>query len=143
MDVSWRSRCCSRDRAHLGAAGSNTVRIFVLVGVIGGFSWPYIGRIVRGQTLSLREREFRRVGPQHRCEAVPHPRQGAPAEPSGADLVYATLTIPANILFEAALSYLGVGVQAPQPSWGHLLSDAQNFYQYDPMYMVIPAPRSS
>lgn len=116
----------------------NTVRIFVLIGVIGGFSWPYVGRIVRGQTLSLREREFvesaRSIGarPSRILAKELLPNLLAPI------LVYATLTIPANILFEAALSYLGVGVQAPQPSWGHLLSDAQNYYQYDPMYMVFP-----
>ena len=53
-------------------------------------------------------------------------------------LVYATLIIPTNILFEAALSFLGVGVPAPTPSWGRLLSDSVQYYQYDPLYMLIP-----
>ncbi len=115
-----------------------SVRLGVLVLVIGGFSWPYIGRIVRGQTLSLREREFveaaRSIGSRSPRILMREllPNLAAPI------LVYATLIIPTNILFEAALSFLGVGVQPPTPSWGKLLSDAINYYEYDPMYMIIP-----
>ncbi|WP_338090813.1 ABC transporter permease [Planosporangium thailandense] len=113
-------------------------RIAVMVLIIGGFSWPYIGRIVRGQALSLREREFveaaRSVGAgSFRIifrELLPN--LAAPI------LVYSTLIIPSNILFEAALSFLGVGVPPPTPSWGRLLSDAVDYYEYDPMYMLIP-----
>ena len=53
-------------------------------------------------------------------------------------LVYATLTIPTNILYEAALSFLGVGVQPPTASWGQMLSDATKTFQIDPMYMIVP-----
>jgi ABC-type dipeptide/oligopeptide/nickel transport system permease subunit len=113
-------------------------RIAVMIFIIGGFSWPYIGRIVRGQTLSLREREFveaaRSIGAgSFRIifrELLPN--LAAPI------LVYSTLIIPTNILFEAALSFLGVGVPPPTPSWGRLLSDAVQYYEYDPMYMVVP-----
>jgi ABC-type dipeptide/oligopeptide/nickel transport system permease subunit len=117
---------------------SNTVRIFILVLIIGGFSWPYIGRIVRGQTLSLREREFieaaRAVGARSPRILFREllPNLMAPI------LVYSTLIIPTNILFEAALSFLGVGVQSPTPSWGSLLSDAVSFYELDPLYMLAP-----
>jgi ABC-type dipeptide/oligopeptide/nickel transport system permease subunit len=113
-------------------------RITVIVLIIGGFSWPYIGRIVRGQTLSLREREFveasRSIGAGSMRILFREllPNLAAPI------LVYSTLIVPSNILFEAALSFLGVGVPAPTPSWGRLLSDAVRFYQYDPMYMIIP-----
>ncbi|HEX6500193.1 MAG TPA: ABC transporter permease [Micromonosporaceae bacterium] len=114
------------------------VRIGILVTIIGGFSWPYIGRIVRGQTLSLREREFVEAAQSMGAgngrilfrELLPN--LVAPI------LVYATLIIPTNILFEAALSFLGVGVPPPQPSWGRLLSDAVDFYEFDPMYMMVP-----
>jgi ABC-type dipeptide/oligopeptide/nickel transport system permease subunit len=113
-------------------------RIAVMIFIIGGFSWPYIGRIVRGQTLSLREREFvesaRSIGAgSFRIifrELLPN--LAAPI------LVYSTLIIPTNILFEAALSFLGVGVPPPTPSWGRLLSDAVQYYEFDPMYMVVP-----
>src|SRR4051794_21553690 len=118
--------------------GSRWSRVLVLVGVIGFFGWPYIGRIVRGQTLSLREREFveaskslgARSGRILFRELLPN--LAAPI------LVYATLIIPTNILTEAALSFLGVGIPPPNPSWGGMLSDAVTFYAIDPMYMIIP-----
>jgi ABC-type dipeptide/oligopeptide/nickel transport system permease subunit len=53
-------------------------------------------------------------------------------------LVYATLIIPTNILFEAALSFLGVGVPPPTPSWGRLLSESVSFYQFDPVFLIVP-----
>jgi ABC-type dipeptide/oligopeptide/nickel transport system permease subunit len=55
-------------------------------------------------------------------------------------LVYSTLLIPTNILFEAALSYLGVGIIPPTPSWGGMVSDAVNtgLYSIDPMFMIVP-----
>ncbi|GIE87407.1 ABC transporter permease [Actinoplanes regularis] len=113
-------------------------RILVLVGVIGFFGWPYIGRIVRGQTLSLREREFveaaRSMGARSPRILFREllPNLAAPI------LVYTTLIIPTNILTEAALSFLGVGIPPPNPSWGGMLSDAISTYQTDPMYMIIP-----
>ncbi|MFI6157648.1 ABC transporter permease [Kitasatospora sp. NPDC051170] len=110
----------------------------VLIFVIGFFNWPYMGRIVRGQTLSLREREFvhaaRSLGARGPFilfkELLPNL--------VGPILVYSTLLIPTNILFEAGLSYLGVGIQPPQASWGGMLRDAIQFYQVDPQYMVVP-----
>ncbi|GAA2643815.1 ABC transporter permease [Paractinoplanes durhamensis] len=113
-------------------------RTIVLIVVIGFFGWPYIGRIVRGQTLSLREREFveasRSLGARSPRILFREmlPNLAAPI------LVYTTLIIPTNILTEAALSFLGVGIPPPYPSWGGMLSDALQFYRYDPMFMIIP-----
>jgi ABC-type dipeptide/oligopeptide/nickel transport system permease subunit len=115
-----------------------TARVWILIFIIGGFSWPYIGRVVRGQTLSLREREFveaaRSVGSRNMRIVFREllPNLAAPI------LVYATLIIPTNILFEAALSFLGVGIPVPNPSWGQLISNAVGFYEFDPFYMVVP-----
>jgi peptide/nickel transport system permease protein/oligopeptide transport system permease protein len=118
----------------------NTLRIWLLVFIIGFFAWPYMGRIVRGQVLSLREREFvdaaRSIGARGPrilfVELLPN--LVAPI------LVYATLLIPINILFEASLDFLGVGIIPPTPSWGQTLSDAvtNQYYFIDPMYMIIP-----
>jgi peptide/nickel transport system permease protein len=118
----------------------NSLRVGLLIFVIGFFAWPYMGRIIRGQALSLREREFvdaaRSMGARGPYILFREllPNLVAPI------LVYATLLIPVNILFEAALSYLGVGIIPPAPSWGGMLSDAvnQGFYSIDPMYMIIP-----
>jgi len=118
----------------------NTLRVVLLVFIIGFFAWPYMGRIIRGQTLSLRVREFvdaaRSIGGRGPYilfrELLPNL--------IGPILVYATLLIPTNILFEAALDYLGVGLIPPTPSWGQMLSNAvsQGFFSVDPMYMIIP-----
>ena len=90
----------------------NTLRIGLLIFIIGFFNWPYLGRIVRGQTLSLREREF--------VDA---------ARSLGARRPY--------ILFEAALSYLSVGVRPPTATWGGMLSDAVTYYTL-PHFMFWP-----
>jgi peptide/nickel transport system permease protein len=117
----------------------NTLHVVVLIFVIGFFNWPYISRIVRGQTLSLREREFvdaarsqgARGGYILRHELLPN--LIAPI------LVYTTLLIPTNILFESALSFLGVGLQPPTPTWGGMLSDAvtNGYYSTDPEYVLV------
>ncbi|MFI6478173.1 ABC transporter permease [Nonomuraea sp. NPDC050663] len=124
------------DRAF-GLSG-NGLRIGVIVFIIGFFSWPYIARIVRGQTLSLKEREFvdaaRSLGATngHIIFKEVLPNLVAPI------LVYSTLLIPTNILFEAALSFLGVGVAEPQASWGGMLTRAVDYYQSAPHFMIIP-----
>jgi peptide/nickel transport system permease protein len=124
------------DRAF-GLTG-DTLRIALLVFIIGFLNWPYIGRIIRGQALSLREREFIDAA---RSLGAPSPRilftemlpnLMAPI------LIYSTLLIPANILFEAALSFLGVGVRPPTPTWGGMLSDATHWFQIAPNFMLFP-----
>ncbi|MDI2124644.1 ABC transporter permease [Yinghuangia seranimata] len=115
-----------------------TLHISVLIFVIGFFSWPYMGRIIRGQTLSLRSREFvdaaRSLGARGPYILFREllPNLVAPI------IVYATLLIPTNILFEAGLSFLGVGIQPPQASWGGMLNQAVSLYQADPEFMIVP-----
>ncbi|MFV2195365.1 ABC transporter permease [Nocardiopsis sp. LOL_012] len=116
----------------------NGLRVGVIVFIIGFFNWPYIARIVRGQTLSLREREFveaaRSLGAGNRHILLKEilPNLVTPI------IVYSTLLIPTNILFEAALSFLGVGINPPTPSWGKMLSEAVDFYQNGPYFIVFP-----
>jgi peptide/nickel transport system permease protein/oligopeptide transport system permease protein len=115
----------------------NTLRVMLLIFIVGFFNWPYIGRIIRGQTLSLREREYvdaaRSLGARRPyilfTELLPNLL--------GPILVYSTLLIPTNILFEAALSFLGVGIRPPTASWGGMLSDAVTFYTM-PHFMLWP-----
>ncbi len=98
----------------------------VVIAVIAFVNWTYIARIVRGQVLSMREREFveasRSLGASNRRIVFREilPNLVAPI------IVYATLMIPTNVLFEAALSYLGVGVPPTTASWGKMLSDASS-----------------
>jgi len=114
-----------------------TLKLTLLIFVIGFFNWPYIGRIVRGQTMSLREREYveaaRSLGARRPYILFTEllPNLLAPI------LVYSTLIIPTNILFEAALSFLGVGVPPPTPTWGGMLADAVKNYT-TPHFMFWP-----
>jgi peptide/nickel transport system permease protein len=110
----------------------------LVITVITLFSWPYIARIVRGVTLSLREKEFveasRSIGAGNfriiTREILPN--LAAPV------IVYSTLLIPTNILFEAALSYLGLGVPPDQASWGQILSQASQLYDVAWWIMLFP-----
>lgn len=111
-----------------------------LVIILGFFGWPYLARIVRGQVLSLREREFveaaRALGARSSRiifkEIIPNV--------VAVVLVYATLAIPTNISAEAALSFLGAGVRDPTPSWGQMLNEAASgkWYQIDPWVLFVP-----
>ncbi|MFJ3533999.1 ABC transporter permease [Streptomyces sp. NPDC090109] len=121
----------------LGLDGSG-VRIAALVLVIGFFGWPYVGRIVRGQTLSLRNREYVEAAQSLGAGRFYILRKELLPNLVAPIMVYATLMIPTNILTEAALSFLGAGVKPPTASWGQMLSTAITTYEADPLFMVIP-----
>ncbi|WCB97008.1 Glutathione transport system permease protein GsiD [Baekduia alba] len=110
----------------------------VIIFVITLTTWPYMARIVRGQVLSLREREFveasRSLGASDARIIFREilPNLIAPI------IVYATVLIPQNILYEAALSFLGVGVDPSKPSWGAMISDATSIFQDAWWFMVFP-----
>ena len=109
----------------------------VVIFVIAFTSWTYMARIIRGQTLSLREKEFveaaRSVGASHTRIIFQEilPNLTAPI------IVYASILIPQVILYEAALSFLGVGV-VDQPSWGQMIADATNDFSTYWWYMLFP-----
>jgi peptide/nickel transport system permease protein len=111
----------------------------VIIGVIAFFSWAAIARIVRGQTLSIKEKEYIEAarslgaGPFRIMFIDILPNLLAPV------LVLATLYIPTAVVFEATLSYLGLGIQPPTASWGNILADAENFYSVAWWYIVFPA----
>jgi peptide/nickel transport system permease protein len=110
----------------------------VVIAVIALTSWTYPARIIRGQVLSLREKEFvdaaRSLGASNFRIIVKEllPNLTAPI------VVFATTFLPTAILFEAALSFLGVGVQPPTPSWGQMISDASPNIATQWWYMLFP-----
>jgi len=110
----------------------------VVIAVITLFSWSYIARIVRGYTLSLREKEF--VESARAAGATNFRILWQEILPNlvGPLIVYTTLLIPTNILFEAALSYLGLGVPSTEPSWGSILNDASQLYDVAWWLMLFP-----
>jgi ABC-type dipeptide/oligopeptide/nickel transport system permease subunit len=127
---------CSLGKGCLG--GLIKPGLGVVIFVIAFVNWTYIGRIIRGQVLSLREKEFieaaRALGASNRRIMFREilPNLVAPI------IVYSTLVIPQNILLEAALSFLGVGVQPPNASWGAMIADATNIFDTAWWYMVFP-----
>jgi peptide/nickel transport system permease protein len=123
------------DNVTLGIFGRG---VLTLVLVFSIFGWFYPARIIRAVVLSLREKEFieaaRMVGSSDwriiRSHVLPH--LIAPI------IVYSTIAVAGFILAEAGLSFLGIGIKLPTPSWGNLLSDAPNFYTSQPWLMVWP-----
>ena len=111
----------------------------IILAVIAFFSWAAIARIVRGQTLAIKEKEYIEAarslgaGPFRIMFVDILPNLLAPV------LVVATLLIPNAVVFESTLSYLGLGIQPPTPSWGNMLADASNFYQVAWWYLAFPA----
>ncbi len=127
---------CSSAEGCLGGTLEPGMKVVLVIIVLA--NWPYVARIIRGQVLSLREKEFveasKSLGASNRRIIFREilPNLVAPI------IVYTTLFIPANILLEASLSFLGVGVQPPQASWGEMLSDASTIFTSAWWYMFFP-----
>jgi ABC-type dipeptide/oligopeptide/nickel transport system permease subunit len=114
------------------------INIWIVMLIIAFFGWGSVGRIIRGQVIAMREREFveaaRSLGASDwRIIFVDIlPNVIAPA------IVFSTLLLPASVLTEAALSFLGVGIQPPTPDWGGMISDATSYYQHAWWYLFFP-----
>ena len=115
-----------------------TARFYSLILVLTLFGWAGLARLIRGQVLSLREREFVAAA---RVLGVPTrkilfkellPNLVAPI------VVSASLSLPGIVAAEATLTFLGVGLIDPTPSWGVTIQAAQNYYRADPLYLWIP-----
>jgi peptide/nickel transport system permease protein len=112
--------------------------IGIIIGVIGLVYWTWIARVIYGQVLALREREFvtaatalgtprRRILFRH---ILPH------LVPT--IIVWGSLGIATNVMLEASMSYLGIGVQPPTPSWGNMIQQGQAYYRTAPWLVVVP-----
>jgi peptide/nickel transport system permease protein len=112
--------------------------LWVVIFIIALFSWPYIARIVRGNTLSIREKEFIEAARSLGAGNVRIMFREVLPNLVAPIIVYATLIIPSNILFEAALSFLGLGVPQTTPSWGRMLADAAPIFDVAWWLMVFP-----
>jgi ABC-type dipeptide/oligopeptide/nickel transport system permease subunit len=131
---------CSLGNGCIQIGGQGIIKpgLGVVIFVIAFVNWTYIGRIIRGQVLSLREKEFveaaRALGASNTRIMFREilPNLVAPL------IVYTTLVIPQNILLEAALSFLGVGVQPPDASWGDMIAEATSIFDTAWWFMVFP-----
>ncbi|MCB1230322.1 MAG: ABC transporter permease [Verrucomicrobiae bacterium] len=114
---------------------ANIIPLFITIGALG---WLTLARITRAQILSIKNQEFveaaRSLGLSDRRILFRH----IVPNTVGTAIVYATLTIPSFILYEASLSYLGMGVEAPNSSWGILIKEGANFLETQPSLLIIP-----
>lgn len=124
----------------LGATSSRPETSAMLVVVsLGVTGWPPLARLVRGQVVALRQREFvdaaRSIGSGHGRILLHHilPNLVSPI------IVAVTVDAAGVILAEATLSYLGIGVQRPMPSWGRMINDALDYYKSEPRLVIVPA----
>ncbi len=112
--------------------------ILIIIGVIGLVYWTWLARVIYGQVVSLREREFVIA-----ADAVGVPRFRALFRHILPQLVptiivWGTLGIATNVMLEASLSYLGIGVQPPTPSWGGMIQQGQSYYRTAPWLVIFP-----
>ncbi len=116
--------------------GRNIFLIFVAIGMV---SWLDMARIVRGQTLSLKQKEF--IEAAIVCGVSSRQIVWRHIVPNvlGVVVVYASLLVPGMILFESFLSFLGLGTQEPLSSWGGLLNDGAKSMEAAPWLLIFPA----
>jgi len=121
-----------------GVPAGNTARITYIMAVLTLFGWVYMARLVRGQVLSLREREFVEAarsfgaGTGHLVFKQLLPNLWPQI------IVFVSLSLPGYVALEATLSFLGVGLLAPAASWGIMLGDSVRYYRAAPTYLFIP-----
>lgn len=122
----------------LGVPEGNPARMTYIILVLAVFGWVYVARVVRGQTLSLREREFVEAAKasgatsRHIIFKQLLPNLWAPV------IVIVSLSLPGYVATESTLSFLGLGLMQPAASWGVMLGDSVRYYRADPTYLFIP-----
>lgn len=113
-------------------------RPVLLVLVLSVFGWSYIARVIRGQTLSLAQREFVEAAKASGATSTQIIFREILPNLRGTILVMGALALPGFVATEAGLSFLGVGVTPPTASWGQMIARAVPWYAVDPMYFLIP-----
>jgi peptide/nickel transport system permease protein len=110
----------------------------MLIFVIAAFLWTYPARVFYGQVLSIREKEFVEAARATGDSDIRILFRHILPQLTSTFLVYVTLGISGAIITEASLSYLGLGVQPPAPSWGNMVSEGQTYYSSDPRLVLLP-----
>jgi len=112
--------------------------VWIIILVIGAVYWTWIARVIYGQVLALRDRDFviatRALGAGRLFTLFHH----ILPQLFPTIIVWGTLGIATNVMLEASLSYLGIGVQPPTPSWGGMIQQGQSFYRAAPWLVIFP-----
>ncbi|MEU8772746.1 ABC transporter permease [Streptomyces sp. NPDC048606] len=114
-------------------------RPLLLILVIGFLDWGGTARTVRAQTLALRGLDFVDAARLSGNGTLRIARRELLPSLAAPVITLAALKVPTNMVVEASLSFLGVGVKPPTPSWGQMLSSAQTWFRADPTYVLLPA----
>ncbi|MFD9411983.1 ABC transporter permease [Streptomyces sp. NPDC059989] len=114
-------------------------RPLLLILIIGLLDWGGIARMVRAQTLALRGLDFVDAARLAGNGTVRIARRELLPSLAAPVITFAAIKVPTAMVAEASLSFLGVGVKPPTPSWGQMLSSAQTWFRADPMYVLLPA----
>jgi peptide/nickel transport system permease protein len=112
--------------------------LWIIIIVVAFATWPYISRIVRGQALIIREQEYVQAARAAGAGDLRIMWEHVLPNLIGPLIVYGTLIIPVNILLEASLSYLGLGLPPPTATWGQMLADGQAYYATAPWMIAAP-----
>ena len=112
--------------------------VWIIILVIGAVYWTWIARVIYGQVVALRDRDFviatRALGAGRLFTLFHH----ILPQLFPTIIVWGTLGIATNVMLEASLSYLGIGVQPPTPSWGGMIHQGQSFYRAAPWLVIFP-----
>ncbi|MEU4208834.1 ABC transporter permease [Streptomyces sp. NPDC026206] len=114
-------------------------RPVLLAVAIGLLQWGGMARLVRAQTLSLKKLDFVSAARLTGASTLRVARRELLPSLAAPVITYAAVLLPTNIVLEASMSFLGVGVKPPTPSWGHMLSSATTWFRADPLYVLLPA----
>ena len=121
--------------AFIAVIGNGIQNVFIAIGILG---WPSIARVFRSAILSVKESDYvdaaRSMGASDARIIARHIFPNSVAS----IVVYATMNIGGAILTESALSFLGLGVVPPDPSWGTLIQEGQKYLQTEPWLMIMP-----
>ncbi|MGW1464755.1 ABC transporter permease [Streptomyces sp. NPDC002308] len=114
-------------------------RPVLIAGMVGLVGWAHLSKVVRAQTLALKRTDHVSAARLSGWSGTRIARRELLPGLAAPVITYAVLLFPGNIVMEAALSFLGVGIKPPTPSWGQMLSDADTWYQAAPTYLLVPA----
>ena len=114
---------------------ANVIPLLIAISALG---WLTLARITRAQVLALKEQEFTQAAKSLGLPPLRILLRHIIPNTLGPSIIYVTLTIPAFIMYEATLSFLGLGIKAPNSSWGVLIKDGANYMETQPMLLILP-----
>lgn len=115
--------------------GKGIINLFIALGLL---TWVRTARMIRGQVMQLRETEYVEASRVSGANTFWIITKDLIPNCLSTIIVMITLGIPNAIMYEASLSFLGIGIQPPTPSWGNMISSAQTFITYLPLYSIMP-----